>query len=323
METDSDPARVYGPETWNTVAGRDWSWWDLWCCVIAARDHEGDLVALSDQITERIRNTKTGYGLYNRDSDDARLSHLRDLDDRLHVAGLHPTDLASTAVLADRKIGSRARAKFKANIPAANYARTPAMIDLPADRLCRHARFGHWPTFPADPTVFYEKFRPTVHRAGWVDERQTDHATHVLNNRLSQLDGPRRTLEERLALFRAFYTAAAEFADIADDSSGYLGDLRTEMWLEYLNIDWRSTSITPEHYWQDLCEICVWEDYAIDYRDERAWFRHARSDELDLIRRILDDIAAEARTHVLDYQANAAAAAAKNLPGQSRARRRT
>lgn len=321
MDTDDDLARVYGPETWNTVAGRDWSWWDLWCCVIAVRDHNGDLPALGDLIAERIRTTPTGHGLYSRASDDARLSHVHYLDDRLRTAGLHPGDLADRSVLADRKIGSRARAKFKATIPTGAYARTPAMVDLPAERLRRRAFFGHWPTFPTDPTAFYDKFRSTVHRTDWVSERQTCRATQVLNDRLNKLDGPRRTLDERLALYRAFYTAAAEFADIADDSSAYLGDLRTEMWLEYLKIDWRSTPITPEHYWQDLCEICVWEDYAIDYRDERAWFRHARSDELELIRRILDDIAAEARAHVLDYQANAAAAAAKNLPGTPRSRR--
>jgi len=208
VDTDNDPTRVYGPEPWNTVTGQIWSWWDLWCCVIAVRDHEGNLTALSDQIAERIRTTPSGYGLYSRDSDDARLSHLRDLDDRLQAAGLHPADLADRAVLADRKIGSRARAKFKASIPTGAYARTPAMVDLPADRLRRRARFGHWPTFPTDPTRFYDKFRPTVHRTGWVGERQTYRATHVLADRLNKLDGPRRTLEERLALYRAFYTAA-------------------------------------------------------------------------------------------------------------------
>lgn len=73
---DGEPARVYGPEPWGTVAGSDWSWWDLWCCVIAARDHGRDISALADQIAVRIRDRKP---MASRDSDDVRLSHLLDL----------------------------------------------------------------------------------------------------------------------------------------------------------------------------------------------------------------------------------------------------
>jgi hypothetical protein len=43
-------ARVSGPELWATRSGEDWTWWDLWCCVIAVKDHDGDLTALADQI---------------------------------------------------------------------------------------------------------------------------------------------------------------------------------------------------------------------------------------------------------------------------------
>ncbi len=312
MTIEDDPARVYGPEQCNSVAGRDWSWWDLWCCVIAVKDHAGDINDLAGVIAARIRDNHTTM-LYSRDSDDARLSHLLDLNQRLHAVGLNPADLAGPAILGDRKITSRARAKFKANIPFGAYARTPPMRDLPADRLRRRSRFGHWPTFTCDPAVFYDKFRPTIQRKEWVTERQTSRATDVLQRRLDDLDGPRRSLAERLALYRAFYTAAIEFADIADDSSGCLGDMRTETWLEYLKIDWRSAGMTPEHYWQDLCELRVWEDYGLDYQHENAWFASARNGDIDLIEGILTTLADEARSFVLDYQANSAKAAIKNL----------
>ena len=175
----------------------------------------------------------------SRDSADVRPSHLLELDQRPRASGLHPADLADPTILSDRNVTSRARAKFKATIPSA-CARTPAMVDLPADHLRRRSRFGHWPTFPSDPTVFHDKFRPTVDPKGWVTERQTSRAADVLLRRLDDLDGPRRNLAERLALYRAFYSAAIEFADLADDSSGYLGDMRTETWLDLLKIDWRA-----------------------------------------------------------------------------------
>lgn len=97
-----------------------------------------------------------------RDSADVRPSHLLDLDQRLRGSGLHPADLAAPTIISDRNVTSRARAKFKADIPSGAYARTPAMVDLRADHLRRRSRFGHWPTFPSDPTVFYDKFRLTV-----------------------------------------------------------------------------------------------------------------------------------------------------------------
>ena len=128
------------------MGGEDWSWWDLWCCVIAIRDHDGNLRALAGEMANRIRALKP---MGSRESDDARLSHLLDLDHRLTAAGLTAADLAGPAVMADRKIGSRARAKFKGSIPTGAYASTPAMLERPADRLRRRARFGHWPSFRA------------------------------------------------------------------------------------------------------------------------------------------------------------------------------
>lgn len=295
------------------MAGCLWSWWDLWFCVIAVKDHDGGLGAMAAELATRIRDEKRAR-VHGGDSDDARLSHLFDLAERLRVAGLRPADLAGPAVGADRKITARARAKLKGRIPEGGYARTMAMRDLPRERLLRRARHGRWFTFPTDPTAFYDLFRPTVHRTGWVSEHQTGRIVRTLETRLASLDGPRRGLADRLSLYRAFFTAAAEFADIADDSFGHLGDLRTETWLEYLDIDWRTVGMAPDHYWTDLCDLYVWEDYAIDHRNEQAWFRSAEYSEIPLIEGILTGIAVEAGSYVLDYQADRAHAARARLP---------
>jgi hypothetical protein len=307
--------RVYGPEPWASCAGEEWTWWDLWCCVIAVKDHHGNLAGLAERLAGRIREGRSSSTLYNRRSDDARLAQILDLTGRLNTAGLTPSDLADATVLGDRKITSRARAKFKpnTNIPEGAYARTPAMRDLPRRRLENRARYGHWHHFPVDPTGFYEQFVPTINRKGWTTERQTSRACRTLDSRLRRLDGPRRSIAEQLWLYRGFYTAAAELADIADDSWGELGQLRTEMWLAYLDIDWRSTGMAPEHYWQDLCELRVWEDYAIDHHHPSAWFRSTTPDEINLVKEILAALATEARTYVLDYQASQADTATTEL----------
>jgi hypothetical protein len=160
--------RVYGPEPWASCAGEEWTWWDLWCCVIAVKDHHGNLAGLAERIAGRIREGRSSSTLYNRRSDDARLAQILDLTGRLNTAGLTPSDLADATVLGDRKITSRARAKFKpnTNIPEGAYARTPAMRDLPRRRLENRARYGHWHHFPVDPTGFYEQFVPTISGGG-------------------------------------------------------------------------------------------------------------------------------------------------------------
>jgi hypothetical protein len=312
MGTEQEPVRVYGPETWGTVAGSEWSWWDLWFCLIAVKDHGGELAALAAELAHRIRHPDRGV-FQSRDSDDARLSHLFDLAARLGAAGVAPADLANPVVLADRKITARARAKFKGNIPNGTYARTPPMLDLPRQRLHRRARHGLWSTFSVDPTAFYEKFRPTVDRKRGLSESQTSRVVDTLYGRVVRLDDPRRRTAERLALYRAFYTAADELADIADDSYGHLGDLRTEMWLVYLDIDWRETGMSADDYWRDLCGLRMWEDDGMDLGHEQAWFCSVQEDEITLIEGILSDLAEEAVSYVLDYQADQALAAMAQL----------
>ena len=180
------------------------------------------------------------------------------------------------AIEADRKITARARAKLTGRIPEGGYARTMAMRDLPRERLLRRARHGRWSTFPTDPTAFYDLFRPTVDRTGWVSEHQTGRIVRTLETRLPSLDGPRRGLADRLSLYRAFFTAA----------------------LEYLDIDWRRAGMAPDHYWTDLCGLYVWEDYAIDHRKEQAWFRSVEYSEIPLIEGVLTGIAVEAGSYV-------------------------
>lgn len=63
MVSDAKPKRVprFGPELWERRAGQDWSLWDLWFCVIAVRDYDGNLDALGDKkILSRAREKVTG-----------------------------------------------------------------------------------------------------------------------------------------------------------------------------------------------------------------------------------------------------------------------
>lgn len=309
----SDPrqkrAQRFGPELWEVRGGRDWSLWDLWFCVVAVRDHDGDLGALAEILIESIRHPTFG----NSGPGEAKLSHLHDLQGRLDSAGMVPADLADVDVLADKAISKRAREKVSGRVSLEHRACTPAMLDTPRRRLEHRARYGHWKAFPSDPAPFSEKFRPTVDRKDFVSKGKTFSIASRLDKRLADLDGPRRSLDDRLALYRAFHTAGLEIADAADDSYGTIGETRTDAWQTYLDIDWRSTGMHPANYWQDLCELRIWEPYGLDFRAEDAWFRSATTDDVPIVESILLDLEAEHRDSILDNHADEALGALADL----------
>lgn len=318
--TDAKPKRVqrFGPEVWEQRGGVDWSLWDLWFCVVAMHDHEGDLDALAEVFVEAIRKPAFGKG----EPSEAKLSHLHDLCARLADASLTASDLADADVLADKRIIPRAREKVTGRISLEGRACTPAMFDTPRRRLERRAQYGHWSSFPSDPTPFFEKFRPTVERSDFVSKGKTFAIAPRLERRLGDLDGPRRTLPDRLALYRAFHTAGIELADAADDGYGTIGEVRSAAWRTYLAIDWRTTGMDPSAYWQDLCELRLWERYGLDFRAEEAWFRSARTKDVPVIESILLALEAEHRDAVLDYPANEALEALADLYVATRSRDR-
>jgi hypothetical protein len=190
--TADPPQRIqrFGPETWEEIAGRDWSLWDLWFCVVATLDHDGDLDALTDTFVGALRS----HGNHDRGVNEAKLSHLTDLRARLRDANLVAADLARPDLLADQKITRRAREKVTGRISLEGRACTPAMVDTPRRLLQQRARVGHWSSFPSDPARFFERFRPAVDRKGFVTKGKSFAIASRLTRRLADLDGPRRTL---------------------------------------------------------------------------------------------------------------------------------
>ena len=55
-------APIFGPEAWATRRGAVWSYWDLWFCVVAIADHDGDLDALAEAIENQRTNVRRRHG---------------------------------------------------------------------------------------------------------------------------------------------------------------------------------------------------------------------------------------------------------------------
>ena len=106
--TGSRRTPIYGPEPWRTTRAVAWSYWDLWFCVVAVADHDGDLDALAAAIEDGGRSFWSG-------TVEAKLSHLDDLRLRLTGAGIDaaklsatPTPIRELATRPARKSSSRA-----------------------------------------------------------------------------------------------------------------------------------------------------------------------------------------------------------------------
>ena len=94
---------IYGLELWRTDRKVVWSHWDLWFCVVAVADHDGDLDALAAAIEDGGRSSGSS-------TTEAKLSHLDDLTRRLAEAGIDAAELAGDAG-ADTGVCGKARTK--------------------------------------------------------------------------------------------------------------------------------------------------------------------------------------------------------------------
>jgi len=291
-------AAISGPEWWSTVADASWSHFDRWFAIVGVVDFEGDLDELEADLVGHLRSS-----LHSRGDMEAKLSHLADLR-RCHAGPQIDAFALLAADEPDKATVAKAHRKVL-DQGLEDRAMTPAMRDTPHARLNRRALYGHWDRFPVNPDRWYEKLagrRP----AAYTSKGRTFALTRQLGERLDRLDGPRRAEADRLALYRAFHTVGVELAVRGDDSYGNIGDLRVDTFGTYLGIDWETSGMAPEHWWQDLCELLVSEVYALTYRRETLAFRQVSPEQADLVERILLGLADEWRAAYQDYQADQA-----------------
>ena len=84
----SSKTPIYGPEPWATTNKTEWSYWDLWFCVVVLADHDGDLDELTVAIEEGGRLSGGGTA-------EAKLSQLDDLRRRMAQAGIDAQTLVA------------------------------------------------------------------------------------------------------------------------------------------------------------------------------------------------------------------------------------
>lgn len=272
-------------------------------------DHGGDPDGLRRVFVDAIRSPGYGSG---RDA-EAMLNHLHDLLSRLAEVDRRPGEVPGPDEFADKALVKRARDKVGRRVSLEWRAKTEPMLNTPRVRFEAQARF-RWDAFGSDPARFYECLRPIADGKSHVNKYKSFEVVDRLVSRLAELDGPRRTMVDRVSLYRAFHTAGLVLADRTDDSHGNVGEARTAAWETYLSLDWRSAGVEPAKYWRDLCGLLIWEPYTpLDHQAETAWFIQVQAEEIGLVAQILRDFEAELRSAILDWEADRALEAVAHL----------
>jgi hypothetical protein len=139
-------AAIYGPEPWRTNRNVVFSHWDLWFCVVAVADHDGDL----DQLAAAIEGDRRSFA---SSMAEGKLSHLDDVRRRLADIGIDAAALAGSAA-DDQRVRNKARTKV---LEQGLYSRdlTDAMRQTPRERLYDRALRGRRQRFPVSPEPFY------------------------------------------------------------------------------------------------------------------------------------------------------------------------
>jgi hypothetical protein len=295
--TRSGRTPIYGPEPWRTKRNAVWSYWDLWFCVVAVADHDGDPDALTAAIEDGGRSFWSG-------TIEAKLSHLDDLRLRLAEAGIDAAKLAADAD-ADPRVRDKARTKV---LKQGLYPRdlTEAMRHPPRDRLYERALRGRWKLFPVSPEPFYQRLANGLGE-GYRSKGQTFALERRIEAARERLD--RNTATDpaaRLAARRALLTFCYGAMERCDDSYGLIGELAREALFTYARLAFAPAGIVAEDWCEDLCELLVWEDWGLLHRHETKPFAQVKGPLADHAERFLLALADELRGHRLRHHADQA-----------------
>jgi hypothetical protein len=282
------------------VAGARWSHWDLWYCLVCVADFGGDWRALEQAV---LSDRSRSWGSHDWEAKD---SHLHDLETRLARAGIDAAALAGGQTN-DKVVLRRARLKvLKQSLAERDF--TPAMRDTPRQRLRTRALRGHWGAFPVSPEPDCDLLGAVIEEARY-DRRGSFGVAMDLEEAVEELDAKRaRRPPAQLALWRAVVTAGMEaFEEGLRDSDGAVAHYTGHALARYAGLPWEGTGIEKAAYYQDLCELCVWDDWGLLYQRETAPFGKVRKADVGLVADLLWSLEAEHRDNHLDYQADEAA----------------
>jgi len=278
------------------------SYWDVWYAVLARDRFESDL----DRLGLELRALRRG--MFYSDDAKRKLSHLRDLQQRLADAAICLADvLAAIPPELAKAEARRAHGRIiKHN--QRSYELSEAMRVLPAERLYGLALRGSWSSFPVSPEAYYDPLHARFNwrrcyeeDASWDLARKLDAETATAK----KLAGKGKSAEA-IAVLRSAMTVALELVQIADDSFGCIGMSFQMAFEDYLALPRSKTGIAPETFLADLFELLIFEDAGFTSGHTDGFFARLSDEEGDFCLAYLRGRIPALMAWDLDYQAGRA-----------------
>jgi hypothetical protein len=245
------------------------TYWDMWFSLVAAKECGGDL----GRLAERLGNEKTVM-FFGRESAERKQSHLRDLQNRLGVAGLNIEDvIAAAGQLARTELRRAQKRVLEPTLRECEWSE--AMRETPRKRRYAQSLRGAWPHFPVSPEPYANEIRSRFNTTGFYGENASFGLVRKLDRfleRANKLLTAGRYAEAQ-ALLRAWLTVVIELMESADDSYGCIGDCFREGFKAYLKIPLSQTGIDEAVFFADLLSLLVWEDYGLTHCQIEGYFR--------------------------------------------------
>lgn len=241
------------------------TYWDLWFGVVLLTEFGGDWAALIEHFRRKVR------GGLDRHGAEPMLNHALNLRRRLEEAHLPPEALLGQS---GPELLRRERRRARKNIleKSPHYQdRSDWMIYTPRVQREARAMRGYWDRFPVSPISYADRLTGLFKTSGYYTENQS----FALERKLSSFIDKRlkrATLEEELALDRAFLTVLLEQANIIDDSYGVIGQLYGQMFESYVALPRQELPMSLADFFQDLLELLIWEGYGFTYQEQPAFF---------------------------------------------------
>ncbi len=253
------------------------SYWDAWYALLAQDRFQGDL----DQLGRELRGMRTGF--YGSEAANRKLSHLRDLQQRLADAGIGLPDIL--AALPPGLAKTERRRAFGRIIKhnQRSYELSEPMLELPGERLRERALRGLWNPFPVSPRLQYGRLRA---KFNWRRYHEEDDSWGLAKKLDEAADSARKLADkgefaEALAALRATLTVAIELVETADDSFGCIGQSFQDAFEHYLVVPRHKAGIPSEGFLTDLLELLVFEDAGLTYGHTGGFFASLTCEEGD------------------------------------------
>lgn len=183
--------------------------WDLWFLVVLLNEFGGDWQKMITYFRENVTN------IYIRHNTEAKLSHLRHLQETMQQAGLDPISVLGPEAMALLKKEKRHATNkvLKQELPWNDQSYW--MIHTPSYIREERSRRGYWAHFAISPEIYAQPLVALFKTHGLYEEDQSFALERKLSAHLDKQE-KKASVPQLAALYRAFLTVMLEKIEIVD-----------------------------------------------------------------------------------------------------------